>query len=89
MIAWCLIRISIGSGERPPHWAVLVLVILAGTFISGTSYSYLYSFYRVNTGVNNRVSIAAAATVGLAWMGMAALLSGFASRDAKAHGAFF
>jgi hypothetical protein len=49
MIAWCLIRISIGSGERPPHWAVLVLVILAGTFISGTSYSYLYSFYRVNT----------------------------------------
>ena len=89
MTAWYLIRISRVSGERLTHWAVLVLVILAGTFISGTSYSYLYSFYQVNTGVNNRVAIAAAATVALAWMGMAAALSGFPSRDAKAHGVFF
>jgi hypothetical protein len=85
LIASYLIRIARVSGERLPHWAVLVLLILAGTSISGASYSYLYSFYQVNTGVNNRVAIASASTVAVAWMATAALISRFASRQAKAN----
>src|SRR5262249_28312339 len=85
LIAWYLLRIARLSGERLPHRAVLVLLIIAGTFISGTSYSYLYSFYQVNAGVNNRVAIAAASTVAVAWVALAALFSRFASHPAKAN----
>jgi hypothetical protein len=75
VVAWYLIRASRTSSELFPRIPPLALIISACTLISGMSYSYLYSFYQVNTGVNNRVTIAAAVPVAVAWVSLAGLLS--------------
>jgi hypothetical protein len=74
-IAAYLAQVARVSREQPPRAAVLGLIVIGATFLSGMSYAYLYSFYEVNTGVNNRVALAAAVTVAIAWVSLAALLS--------------
>jgi hypothetical protein len=74
VVAGYLMQTATTSGERLPRAYVFVLLIATGTLIAGGSYSYLYSFYEVNTGVNNRVVIAAGATVAIAWVSIAGLL---------------
>jgi hypothetical protein len=74
VIAIYLIHVAKTSEERLPHFVVLALTLCGATLVSGLSYAYFYSYYGVNTGVNNRVTIAAATGVAISWASLAGLL---------------
>lgn len=46
-----------------PTRLVLVLTLIGGFVVAGLSYAYFFSYFRVGTGINNRVTIAAAVCV--------------------------
>lgn len=67
-------RDSNESNEPLPSRGILAVSAAAGILVAGGSYAYLYSYYQVDSGGNNRVTIAASIGVVLAWTGLAALL---------------
>jgi hypothetical protein len=75
LIAWYLIQAARISGEQLPRTWILAVLVVAGAVFSGLSYAYLYSFFQVNTGVNNRAIVAAAVPVAVSWVALVALLS--------------
>jgi hypothetical protein len=79
LVAWYLIRAAKLPDEVLPRGPYLVMLVIAGTLISGMSYSYLYDYYQVNTGGYNRATIAAASMVAITWVSLAALFSLFLS----------
>ena len=75
VIAWYLIHVTRTSGEPLPRVTTLTFLVFASALVSGMSYAYLYSYYGVDTGVNNRVAVAAAVGVAISWASLAGLLS--------------
>lgn len=71
--AFYFLGIARRSGDRLPAGPALAPAAAIGAVLSGLSYAYFYSYFLVTTGVNNRVIIAAAACVAVAWVSAAAL----------------
>jgi len=67
------------SQELRVRSLLLICIVLGSTVIAGMSYAYLYSYYGIDVGGNNRVAIAAAAPVAISWIRLAQLISRYAA----------
>jgi hypothetical protein len=62
---WSLWRTAIGVRSHGPSTRLLVAIALGSVVATGLSYAYFYDFFRVSTGINNRVANAASVCVAL------------------------
>jgi hypothetical protein len=74
-ISLYLVRTSRRSKAGLPSASTLALIIPFGMAVCGLAYSNFYAYYKVTTGINNRVSIAAALAVSFSVVALAGLLS--------------
>jgi hypothetical protein len=75
MISWYLNRAAGQSNAQLPPVLALASLTFVNMLVSGISYGYFYSYFRVNTGINNRVAIAATVGVAFSLVAVAGLLS--------------
>ena len=75
MILWYLAQAARRSNSQLPLDSVLSMLVFLGMLGSGVSYGYFYSYFKVGTGINNRVAIAATVGVALSLVTITGLLS--------------
>lgn len=78
---WLYLRKVAAVGfERTASVPMLLVIASCSVVAAGMSYAYFYDFFRVNTGINNRVAIAASVCVALFLVSSVSLVTASARR---------
>jgi hypothetical protein len=87
-VCWYLSAALRQSAAQVPRRSTMLILVFVGLLIAGLSYCYFYDYFKITTGINNRVAIAASVGVALCLVGVAGWIARFVSSSYTANRVF-